>query len=36
MALYNICQGEYVLLNDINFDGGEQKICRNSVDELGA
>ena len=26
--LNQVCQGEYVLLNDIDFDGEERRICR--------
>ena len=33
--LYHVCQGEYVLLNDIDFEWGERKICRDCVDEVG-
>ena len=32
--LHHICQGEYVDMNEIDLDGGEQKICRNCVDEI--
>ena len=32
--LHHVCQGGYVLLNDIDFDGAERKICRDCVDEL--
>ena len=31
---HQVCQGGYVVLNDIDFDGAEQKICHNCVDEL--
>ena len=34
LLLHHVCQGWYVLLDDIDFDGAEQKICRNCVDEL--
>ena len=30
----HVCQGGYVVLNDIDFDGVERNICRNCVDEL--
>ena len=33
--LHHICQGEYVILNDIDFDGAEQKLFRDCVDEIG-
>ena len=33
--LYHVCQGEYVLLNYINFDGGEWNIFRVFFDNLG-
>ena len=32
--LHHICQGGYVVFNDIYFDGAEQKICCNCVDKL--
>ena len=32
--LHHICQGGYVLLNYIDFDGVEWKICRDCVDEI--
>ena len=32
--LYHICQGGYVARHDIDFDGAEQKICHDCVDEL--
>ena len=32
--MHHVCQEEYVLFNYIDFDGTEQKICRNCVDEL--
>ena len=32
--LHHVCQGVYVILNDIDFGGAEQKICRDCVDEL--
>ena len=33
--LRHFFQGEYAILNDIYFDGGEQDIFRNCVDEMG-
>ena len=33
--LHHVCWGEYMLLNGFDFDGGERKICRDCVDELG-
>ena len=30
----HVCQGEYVVLNDIDFDRAERNICRDCVDEL--
>ena len=33
--LHHVCQGEYELLNCINRDGGEQKVCCNCVDKIG-
>ena len=32
--LQHICQGKYVLLNDIDFDGAKRKIYNNCVDKL--
>ena len=32
--LQHICQGKYVLLNDIGFDGAKRKIYNNCVDKL--
>ena len=32
--MHHVCQGEYILLNYIGFDGAERKICRNFVDKL--
>ena len=32
--LHHICQGGYVVLNYIDFDRGERKICRDCVDKL--
>ena len=32
---HHLCQGGYVILYDIDFEGGERKICRDCVDELG-
>ena len=32
--LHNVCQGEYVVLNYIDFDRSERNICHNFVDEL--
>ena len=32
--LNHVCQGEYVLLNYIDFDGSDRNICRDSVDEI--
>ena len=32
--LYHVCKGEYVLLNHIDFDGAERKICRDFVNKL--
>ena len=34
MRLYRICQGEYVVLNDIDCDVAERNIYRDCVDEL--
>ena len=34
MRLHHVCQGEYVVLNDIDFDGAERKICCDCVDKL--
>ena len=31
---HHICQGEYVVLNDIDFDGAERKIFRDCVDAI--
>ena len=33
-CLHHVFQGGYVVLNYINFDGAERKICRNCVDKL--
>ena len=33
--LHRVCWGEYMLLKGFDFDGGERKICRDCVDELG-
>ena len=35
LCLHQVCQGEYVLLNYIHFDGGEWKIFHNCVGGLG-
>ena len=32
--MHHVCQGEYVILNDIDFDKAEQNICCNCVDDL--
>ena len=32
--LHHVCQGGYVLLNDIDFNGEERKICRDFVEKL--
>ena len=34
LRLNHFYQGGYVLLNDIDFDGTERKICRNCFDNL--
>ena len=34
LRLHHVCQGGYVVLNDIDFDGEERKICRNCVDKI--
>ena len=34
LHLYPIFEGEYVVLNDINFDGEERNICRDCVNEI--
>ena len=34
LHLYQICQGEYVVLNDIDFDEADRKICHNCINEL--
>ena len=31
---HHVFQGEYVLLNDIEYDGADQNICRDCVDKL--
>ena len=33
-SLRHICQGEYVAMNEIDLDRGEQNIFRNYVDEI--
>ena len=35
LRLHHVCQGGYVVLSDIEFDGGERNICRYCVDKLG-
>ena len=35
LSLYQVCQGYYVLLNDIDFEGGERNICPNCVGNIG-
>ena len=32
--LHPVCQGEYVVLNDIDFDGADRKVCCACVDKL--
>ena len=34
LRLHHDCQGEYVILNDIDFDGVERKIFCDCVDKL--
>ena len=34
LRLHHVCQGEYVVLNGINFDGAEPKICRDCAENL--
>ena len=34
LSLYHVCQGGYVLFNDIDFYGAEQNICRYCVDDI--
>ena len=34
LFLHHVFQGGYVVLNYINFDGAERKICCNCVDNL--
>ena len=34
LILHHICQGDYVILNDIDYDGAEWNIFRNCVDKL--
>ena len=33
-SLQNVCQGRVVILNYIDFEGGELNICRDCVDDL--
>ena len=35
LRLHHICEGGYVILYDIYFEGGERNICCSCVDELG-
>ena len=35
LRLHHVYQGEYVILNYIDFDGGEWNICNDCVDKLG-
>ena len=32
LRFHHFCHGEYVVLNDIDFEGAEQKIFRDCVD----
>ena len=32
--LHHVCQGEYVVMHEIDLDGAERKICREFVDDL--
>ena len=34
LRLHHVCQGGYVVLDDIDFDGAERMICRHCVDNL--
>ena len=34
LCLYHVCQGECVVLNDIDFDKEKRKIFRDCVDEI--
>ena len=34
LRLHHVCQGVYVVLNDIYFYGGERKICHSCVDKI--
>ena len=34
LRLQHVCQGEYMVLNDIDFDGEERNVCRDCVDKL--
>ena len=34
LRLHQVCQGEYVDMNEIDLDVGEQNICRDCVDKI--